>query len=101
MRLPSALCKRNRICTQLSCPAAELRCRAGERPKKGACYIDNIELLQGNGLLVAFYPCLRTRPDKAFSWYQSYTRERGRGGEGGGGGPTISKGRGCLSVNLN
>ena len=48
MRLSSALCKRNRICTQLSCPAAELRCRARERPKKGACYIDNIEPPKGD-----------------------------------------------------
>ena len=36
-RLPSALCKRNRICTQFSCPAAELRCRAGERPIENNC----------------------------------------------------------------
>lgn len=36
-RLASALCNRNKICTQFSCPAAELRCRAGERPIENNC----------------------------------------------------------------
>jgi len=68
LRLRSALCKRNIICTQLSCPAAELRCRARERPKnlfKGFA-IDNIELLfasvSGSGLIKPFHDVLVIYP---------------------------------------